>query len=349
MNTMKYSWKALPAPVRNIIILVGALLAIGTTGYVTLERWPLREALYMTVITVSTVGYSEVRPLSPIGQIFTILLIFGGVGVLAYGLGNLVDYVVQGELGGALRRQRMARKIAKMNDHFVVCGYGRVGRQVVGELRTSHADLVVIDVDASYIGELERLGIAFIVGDPTHDNILQQAHIERARGLCVCLPNDATNVFVVLSARQMNRNLVIISRCNQLENQEKFRIAGANQVINPYLITGHRMAAQLLQPGVGEFLDVTLGRDDYDLRLREIIVGERSALVGQTLAATGVRATTGVSILAVRHDRLPVIASPGADYVIHACDQLICLGATEQLQVLAALADDPRWRPAAAN
>jgi voltage-gated potassium channel len=329
---------------RVVLVLVMILIVIGALGYMWLEGWGLHDALFMTVITLSTVGYGEVRPLTQAGEVFTMLLIFGGVGVLAYSFSTVTDYIVAGELQGYLRRRRTARKMARMQDHYVVCGYGRVGRQVVEELHANEIRLVVVDIDRTLGTELEQLGIPFIVGDPTDDDVLELAGIKRAAGLCSCLPNDATNVFVVLSARQTNAGLLILSRCNQPENQEKVRIAGADKVINPYVTTGRQMATQLLYPSVMEFLDVVIRRGDLELRLQEIVVGPNSGLAGRSLAEANVRTETGVNVLAVRRNKRTLDTNPGGDFIIERGDELVCLGTPEQLSSMARLADDGRRR-----
>lgn len=325
---------------RMVLALVVILLASGTTGYMLLEGWSLHDALYMTVITLSTVGYGEVRPLTQPGELFTILMIFGGVGVLAYSFSTVTDYIVAGELQGYLRRRRTERRIGHMQEHTIICGYGRVGRQVVEELHANDVQVVVIDVDRGLAAELEQLGVPFVPGDASNDPVLVQAGLARAAGLCVCLPSDATNVFVVLSARQKRPDLFILARCNQPENQEKLRIAGADKVINPYVTTGRQMATQLLAPGVMEFLDVVVRRGDLELRLQEIIVGADSPLVGRTLGEMHVRTQTGVNVLAVRRHQRTFDANPGGNFQVATGDALICLGTLEQLNRMAELAGD---------
>jgi voltage-gated potassium channel len=313
------------------------VLLCGTLGYVLIERWPWQDALFMTVITLSSVGYSEVHELSQAGEIFTIGLILLGVSSIAYTFTVLADYVVAGELNGVLRRQRMQRSINQMRQHYVVCGFGRMGQQVVSGLLESQQRVVVIDAQAE-AAEFERWGVHYIIGDAADDKVLQEAGIEHARGLCTCLPNDATNVFVVLSARTLNPNLLIISRCNLPENDRKLRIAGADQVINPYTITGHRMAAQLLHPGVVEFLDVIMRRGDLELRIEEITVSVQSPLTQRTLADLRIRTTTGVNILAVRRKNGALLTDLHPDLTLLAEDALIGLGTEPQLAALSKLA-----------
>lgn len=259
-----------------VVAVLLALLVVGTSGYVILEGWHWRDALFMTIITLSTVGYGEIAPLSARGVFFSMVLIVLGVSAAAYTFSTVTDYIVAGELRGVLRRQRMTKAIRKMRGHYVICGYGRVGRQVVEGLRANHFDIVVIDADPVHVAELDLMDIHYVVGNAADDDMLVQAGIEWASGLCTCLPDDATNVFAILGARALNPNLYIVSRSNQPESEPKLRIAGANKVINPYLITGHRMAAQLLHPGAVEFLDVVMRRGDLELRIEEIIIAPGS-------------------------------------------------------------------------
>lgn len=311
-----------------VLIMVNGLLAVGTAGYKLIEGWSWHDALFMTVITLSTVGYGEVRPLSGIGELFTIVLILLGVGGVAYTFSTLADYFIAGELNGILQRQRMARTISKLRNHYIICGYGRVGQQVVQGLRANRYDVVVIDSTDNCVAEFEKEGIHYVIGDAASDPILQQAGIEHASGLCTCLPNDATNVFVVLSARTFNPNLFIISRSNQPESERKLRIAGANQVINPYLITGHRMAAQLLHPSVVEFLDVIMRSGELELRIEEIKIGPASAMNGRTLAVR-------------RHDGKLFTYLP-AEFTLESGDVLVGLGTQPQLSLLAQQTADER-------
>lgn len=323
----------------RVLFLFFFLILFGTTGYTAIERWSLRDSLFMTIITISTVGYNEVEPLSDAGEFFSIFVILLGVGSAGYTFSVLTDYIVAGELRGALRKQRMGRVLSKMNNHTIICGYGRVGQNVVEGLSASNIDIVVIDSDDSNSLELEEEGISHIVGNATDDHVLTEAGIERAKGLCTCLPSDADNVFTVLSARTRNPNLYIISRCNAVESEHKLRIAGANQTINPYHITGSRMAAQLLHPGAVEFLDVMMRKGDLELRIESIIIGADSELHGKTLGEAHVRATTGVNVLAVRRDDGELTTNLRAEFLLHTGDALIGLGTVEQLAALRLLAN----------
>ena len=325
-----------------VLGLAATLLASGTIGYMLIEGWGWHDAFFMTVITLSTVGYGEVRPLTELGETFTIVLILLGVGGVAYTFSTLADYIVAGELNGFLRRQRMMRDINKLRNHYIICGYGRVGQQVARGLRANNYDVVVIDIVDEHIGDFEEEGIYYVIGDAASDPVLQQAGIEHASGLCTCLPSDATNVFVVLSARTFNQNLFIISRGNLPESERKLRIAGASQVINPYTITGHRMAAQLLHPSVVEYLDVIMRAGDLELRIEELKISETSSMNGKSLLECNVRGDTGVNVLAIRRHDGRLYTHLPADFRLSADDILIGLGTQPQLSQLAMRAGDQR-------
>ena len=318
-----------------VIILLLVLLLGGTIGYVLIEGWPWRTALFMTVITISTVGYGEEIPLSTRGEYFTMALIVLGVGSAAYTFTTFTDYIIAGELRGAWRRQRMKREIEKLTDHYIICGFGRVGQQVVDGLRDSGFDVVVIDSDPVVADALETGEIDFLLGSATDDEILIEAGITRARGLASCLPHDANNVFVVLSARALNPDLTIIARSNLVESAAKLRIAGADQIINPYLITGRRMAAQLVHPTLVEFLDVVMQRGELELRIEDMIIAAGSPMDGKTLAECHVRSETGANVLAVREASGTIHTNIGPDYLLRAGDTLVSLGTPEQLALLA--------------
>ncbi|GIV76073.1 NAD-binding protein [Litorilinea aerophila] len=326
----------------GVIFTLVVLLAVGTLGYMWLEGWSWREALFMTIITLSTVGYGEVRPLSPEGQVFSMILILLGVGGAAYTFSTVTDYIVAGELRGVLRRRRTLRTIRKMHKHYIICGYGRVGRQVVEGLRANRFSVVVIDADPDVAAELDEKDIPHIIGDAADEEVLIQAGIDRASGLCTCLPSDATNVFTILSARTLNPDVYIVSRSNFYESEKKLRMAGADHVINPYWITGHRMAAQLLHPGVVEFLDVIMRQGELELRIEEIRISQDSPLAGKTLGQCQVRTETGVNVLAIRCHDGQIVTSPGPEYPLQVGDALIGLGTVAQLTKLARLAGDNR-------
>ena len=317
------------------VFLLGTFLSlVGTLGYMLIEGWSWQEGLFMTIITLSTVGYGEVRPLSEAGMLFSISLIVLGVGTVTYTFSVVADYIIAGELRGIWRRQRMMNDIEKLDNHYIICGYGRVGQQVIDGLVEDGKKVVVIEEDPEHVPQIESRQICYILGDASEDGILEQAGIQRARGLCTCLPSDAANVFVALSARALNPDIFLIARSNSPSSEHKLRIAGANQVINPYLIAGNRMAAQLSHPNVMEFLDVVMRRGDLELHIEEISVTATSSLAGKTLLEWQVRGETGVNVLAVHRPDGRMFTDLGDDFTMHAGDALICLGTPEQLTTL---------------
>lgn len=318
------------------------LLAVGTAGYIVLEEWPAIDAFYMTVITISTVGFGEIRAMSNTGRLFTAVLIVSGVGAAAYTFSSVADYIVAGELRGVLRRQRMENRIRKLENHYIVCGYGRVGMQVAQELSHSRVELVLIDLANERFADLDAAGVLRVIGNASEDGVLQQAGIEKAAGLCACLPDDADNVFVTLTARTLNPKLTIISRANTSENERKLRIAGADHVINPYSISGHRMARQLMHPNVVEFMDVVMRRGHVEMLIEEIRVSNESTVQDKTIAECDIRQRTGANILAVRRPGGKTFTSLAGDFVLQAGDVMIALGTPEQLDTLAQMADDQR-------
>ena len=236
----------------------------------------------------------------------------------------------------------MQNRIRKLDQHYIICGYGRVGSQVTQELLSHNVKLIVLELDPTQAEELEAMGIMTMVGDAAEDAALEAAGIERAAGLCACLPDDADNVFVTLTARTLNPNLTIIARANTQENERKLRIAGADHVINPYSISGHRMARQLIHPNVVEFMDVVMRRGEVEIRIEEIRISGDSQLDGVSFAEADVRRRTGTNVLAVRRPGDRTYTDLSGSFMIRSGDTLISLGTPEQLDALSALADDGR-------
>ena len=334
---------------RRLVTFAGALLLItaaGTVGFMVLEDWSLIESLYMTVITLSTVGFSEVRPLSPTGRLFTSGLIVAGVGSIAYLFGSMSEYILSGEFRGRLRSKRMQQRIDALSGHHIICGFGRVGRRVVEDLSAKRVPLVVVEPDSKLLEDAEPV-IPHLIGDASDDHILKQAGIERAKGLVAATGDDASNIFITLTARNLNADLVIVARANQPATEPKLSKAGATHVVSPYAISGRRIATQLLHPAVTDFLDVVMQSGDIELWLEEITVREGSELSRQTIDATNVRARTGVNVLAVRRAKDgTVLVNPPSSTTLEQGEVLVALGTCEQLEELSALAGDEvhhRW------
>lgn len=319
------------------VVLIG-ILAIGVVGYTLLEGWSLPESLYMTVITLSTVGFSEVRPLTPAGRLFTTGLIVAGVASVTSLFAALGHYIVSGELTGSIRRTRMLRRIEELEGQFIVCGYGRVGQQVALDLLERGRACVVIEPDTNALAVLPD-GAYHVEGDASEDTMLRAAGIERAAGLVAATGDDATNLFITLTARTLRADLTIVARANQPASEPKMRRAGATHVLSPYTISGRRIATQLLSPTVTDFLDVVMHSGGLELALEDCRVRPESDLHGKTVAEAGVRTRTGANILAIRrHDREAIVTNPPAEMRFEPGDVVIALGTVAQLDALSQLA-----------
>ncbi len=325
-------WK----PLLRAILLLGVVSVLGTLGYMLIEGWTLLEAVYMTAMTLTTVGFHEVRPLSPEGQIFTILLLVSGVSVFFYLIGAFGQFVVSGQLRDYLRSRRMSDEIDRMRQHYIVCGYGHVGRQVAEDLEAWGGQCVVVEVDPPEDGTLDHT--LHLVGDATQDQVLEAAGIERAAGLVVSTRDDATNVFITLTARALNPELVIVARSNLPSTDQKLRNAGATHVISPYTIAGRRIATQLLYPSITAFLDELVHVSGTDLSMDELRVLPNSGLAGATLAGAEIRSRIGANVIAVRREGSPkVVTNPPPDYQMEPGDVLVVLATPEQMDELAVL------------
>lgn len=322
------------------LVALSGVFVLGTVGYMLIEGWSLSDAVYMAVITLATVGFGEVHPLSDAGRVFTSFLILLGVGTVAYGLGALVDYVVNAELSGELRRRRMLRNLERLQDHVIVCGFGRVGEHSADTLRQNKRTVVVIDTEEPRAARARAAGYLTLVGDATQDDTLRQVGVERATGLLVCTGDDSQNLFIVLSARALNPTLTIVARSVAPETESKMLRAGASRVISPYQIGGRRMANAFLRPNVAEFLEGVTLDSGQELWIEEVTIEERSPLVGQTLRQTDMRRRTGVTVLAILRHR--GLTPPEADIVFQANDRLIVIGAQAQIDALAAQCTPPR-------
>jgi voltage-gated potassium channel len=320
--------------IRTALLALFAVIVLGTLGYVALG-FSVLEALYQTVTTVTTVGFREVRPLTGIGEWFTIGLILIGVGTALYAFGVLLEALVEGHLREVLRRRRMDRAIGNMSGHVIVCGWGRVGAASVAYLDGLGEQVVVVDRNPERLQGLER---PTIVGDVTDDAVLTAAGIGRARALIAALDTDADNVFVTLSSRALRPDLVIIARARNESSKSKLLRAGADRVTNPQLIGGRRMAAFALQPHVAEFLDVVMHEDALEYRIEEFPIGQRSALRGAKVVEADLRAGTGALLLALRQPSGRFLANPSVDTVIDTDAVLIVLGTPDQLDAVRHLA-----------
>jgi voltage-gated potassium channel len=316
-------------------LLLVIIVSVGTSGYLIMG-WRMVDALYMTIISLTTVGYGEIQPLTTGGRIFTIFLILSGLGVLFYGISNITAFLVEGELTGILARRRMEKAISELKDHFLVCGLGKTGQHVVEELLKTESSFVAIEKEAEKIEEAQELGdILCVCGDATKNDTLLEANIEKARGLVTTLPTDSENLFVVLSAREMNPTLRIVSRVIEDDAEHKLYKVGANSVVSTDFIGGLRMASELIRPSVVSFLDLMLRDPGRTLRVSETRVPEGSKMSGTTIVDADFREKAGVLVLAIRRSGAEeFIYAPSAHEKIQDGDTLIVLGDINQMHML---------------
>jgi voltage-gated potassium channel len=316
----------------GVAALVGIIVA-GTAGYMAFG-FSLLDALYQTVTTVATVGFREVHPLSAGGQAFTIVLILLGVGTALFTFTQGLEVVVEGHIQKVFGRRRMEREIARMAGHVIVCGFGRVGRNLAQYLSAAGRDVVVIDNDPARAAAAEGAGHV-VLGDATTDEALKEAGIERARVLVTTLTTDAANLFVTLTARSLRPDLFIVARARVESSEAKLSQAGADRVVNPQGIGGARMAAFVLQPHVTEFLDVVMHDGSLEFRLEEIPLPTGSPLAGHSLRDAHIRDSTGALILALRDSGGEFTTNPPPETTLEAGQILIAIGTEGQLKALA--------------
>ncbi len=330
-----------PTRVHRLLLPVGVLvglLAAGTLGYQLVEGWSWFDSLYMTVITITTVGFQEVHPVSPAGRAFTMVLALGGVFTAFYAGVEFIRAVVTGEVLAVLGRQRMQSRLEKLSGHLVVCGFGRMGRLVAEEFSAAGLPFVVVDRDPRVLeGFAMPHGIP-LVGDATADDVLRRAGVERARALVTAAASDADNLFITMSARLINERLAIVARAEGEGADVKLRRAGASRVVSPYTIGGHRVAQAVLRPNAMDFIELATRTGHLELQIEEVAVGTGSALVGQSIKASPVRSELGIIIVAVKKPGAKMAFNPAPDTALEAGDVLITLGHRQQLDRLEAMA-----------
>lgn len=313
----------------GLILLIAAL---GTAGYMTVEGWGFLDSLYMTIITLTTVGFREVHELSVRGQVFTIILITVGVGTVLYALSTGAKVILEGELRDIFGRTRLEKKIRELRDHYIVCGYGRMGRIICRELKHKNLPYVVIEREADLLQPSED--VIIFKGDATKDEALKETGIERAKGLISVLPTDAENLYVVLSARGLNSKLQIVARAGEEGSEQKLLRAGADRVVSPYHIGGLRMAHTILKPAVVDFIEFATKSGNIDLQMEEVTIADDSNLVGLTLDECGIGRELGVIVVAIKKPAGDMMFNPTFKSVIKGGDTLIALGETSKLQIL---------------
>lgn len=312
------------------------LLLAGPIGYELLEGFSFFDGLYLTAITITTVGYGDLAPVTPAGRLFTILLIFSGVGYVMYVFSQITESMVEGGLHHIVERKNMQKRIGRMQNQYIICGFGRIGLEICSILQENRRAFVVIESDESVIEAIDHLGYAHLKGDAADDDILLAAGIRQARGLVTAVSSDEKNVYITLTARELNQKLFILARSSGAHGvAKKLERAGASRVISPYSIGARRMAQLIVRPTVVDFLDLAMQAGDLGLRMEELMVGDQAACAGKTLVDTGVRQKYGIIVVAIKRAEMPMIFNPGSDTRIMAGDILIVLGESSRISALA--------------
>ncbi len=323
----------IPHPIlrfRRPAVLLAVVLVGGTWGYVLIQHWDVLDSFFMTLITVSTVGYQEVHPLSPAGRVFTSVLIVGGVGTMLYAFGLFAQLLGEGQLGAWRRERDVAHRINALREHFIICGYGRIGTRIALELDRERIAQIVIDNNSEAVGRLRHEGRLFIEGDAASEDVLREAGIDRARGLICAVDADERAVYVTLAARALRRDLYIIARAGQPASLRRLELAGANRVLSPYRMAGHRMAEMALRPAVVEVMD-SLQAGGGEIGVEEMVVPDGSPIVGRTLESSDLLGPGTARVLALRRRDGTLHVSPTATLPLQAGDLVVVLGSAQEI------------------
>ena len=316
------------------ILMFLVVVLFGIFGYTWIEGWNFLDSLYMTIITLSTVGYGEVREIGPGGRVFTVLLIVFGLFTITYIVGLVAETLVAGEIRSVLGRRKVSKKIKSLRDHYIICGYGRIGSIICKGLTRKAIPLMVIEKDEHVQEELEQDEILYLQGDATHEETLLEAGIEKAKGLVSVVSSDAENVYICLTARGLNPRLYILSRAEDEASERKLLRAGANKVILPYILGGRRMVQAIIRPTVSDFLESAVHDQSFELAIEEITVGEDSRLANQSLVDSGIRQEMDVIIIGIKQKAGTMIFNPSSQTKIQSDDILIAMGRNKDLETL---------------
>ncbi len=328
-------------PVRHLRFSVAALIsviALGTLGYAMIEDWPPFDSLYMTIITLATVGFREVHDLSPEGKLFTIILIISGTGIIAYTLSSLIQFTLEGQLRKILGRKKLESRISKLRGHYIICGYGRIGKMICREFEAKPTPFVVIENDPDQLERLENSGYMYVSGNATDDTSLQTAGIDHAKGLITAVTSDTDNVYITLSARGLNPELFILARASEEGSEKKLLRAGASKVVSPYTIGASRMAQAILRPSVVDFIELATTSEHLELQIEEISIAADSELAGKTLINSSVRQSMGIIIVGIKLADGKMIFNPPPTQVIEPSSVLIILGERPSINQLEKIA-----------
>ncbi len=317
------------------LLILLTIFIVGTIGFHFIEEWSFVDSFYATIITLSTVGYGDFVPVTAGGKFFTVFIIIFGVGTMLYSFGLISETVIEGRLRGLLGRGKLEKMIEKMGNHYIICGCGRIGFLICRELAAEKVPCVVIDNNPEVIQKVQDEGFIYCKGDATQDKTLIEAGIKRAKGIVCVLPSDAENLYVILTAKELNQNIYIMSRSEEEESEHRLVRAGADRVMSPYTLGGVRMAMAILRPAMLDFIEITTRRQSLELRMEEISVCKGSPIIGMSLEESGIRQRYGLIIVAVKKDSGKMIFNPLADYVIAEGDRLIAMGEDENVKQFA--------------
>lgn len=324
-------------PIRHLkisMIVLLALVSLGASGYMAIEGWGFLDALYMTIITLGTVGFREVHDLSDFGKLFTITLIVFGVSVLGYIVGSLAQIMFEGQIQRIIGRKKVEKRIDSLRDHYIICGFGRIGQLICKEFAAKPIPFLVIEKFPEAHEKLHHEEYLHLRGDATEDETLLRAGIKRAKGLISVVTSDTENVYITLTARGLNPDLYILARSGEEGSEIKLRRAGANKVVSPYVIGGGRMAQAILRPNVVDFIEIATGREHLELQMEEIMIPHHSAFVGENLISSGFRKETGTIIVGIKKVNGKMVFNPDSHSKIEAGDTLIVLGHPASIQKL---------------
>ncbi|MDD4000959.1 MAG: potassium channel protein [Bacilli bacterium] len=325
-----------------VLTLVVILITVGTVGYMLLTNSSVIDGLYMTIITISTVGYREIVDLSPEGKIFTIFIIISGLGIVSYALLQTVSFLIDGGVNQIFRRKSMEKKIAMMVNHIIVCGAGQTGSSVIEQLNLTKTQFIVVENQEIRASELEESGVPVICGDATNEDVLTQAGIKRAKGMIICLNNDAQNVYTILTAKGLNPKLYIVAQSIEKGAAKKLKRAGADKTISPNEIGGVRMAYLMLKPHVMSFLDIVNRFDDELLELGEVTVEANAELTGLKIKDAAIPQRTGLIIIAIQSPGGKLRFNPGPNEQLATGISMLVLGKPNKIEMLKAIASNKK-------
>ncbi len=319
------------------VFLACLAVTVGSLGFMLIEHWTILDSVYMTITTLSTVGYGEVHPLSSAGKVFSIFLILTGIAAATYSLSTVLRLIIEGEVTRHRERHKMQKKIAKMKGHTIVCGFGGLGSIVVRDLLEANQPVLVIDSDPVKITYLQEQTIAHVEGLAFKDEVLKAAGISEAKALICLLPNVADSVYVTLCARDLNPALWIVARTDEESGEKNLLRAGANQVLSPYRVAGSRLVQQMIRPNVSDFLELAVNKSSAGIAIEEVVVSDASQIIGKTLEQADLRRKTGVVVAALIDPTGKTVMSPGGSDVILAGTTMIVVGEKSSLMSLAEL------------